>query len=187
MEGVKDKVVFITGAAGGLGRAYALHLAGRGAKIAIIDISEEQGRVTAAEANAQFFPCDVSDQAAVLKTVDAVTASLGAITLNEFLYLLAITFSTGMLALLIYYFGLKRILASRAAVLELAWPLSAVIVGYLFLHQGLTGTQAFGALVLTGSIYLLTRDVTVATPAESALKSEPKLKQKPKKAVARGV
>lgn len=79
MEGVAGKVVFITGAAGGLGRAYALHLAGRGAKIAIVDVSEEQGRATAAEAKAQFFPCDVSDQAAVLKTVDAVSASLGPI------------------------------------------------------------------------------------------------------------
>lgn len=80
MEGVANKVVFITGAAGGLGRAYALHLAGRGAKVAVIDVDEAAARTTAREAgNAQAFVCDVSDQDAVLKTVDAVTQSLGAI------------------------------------------------------------------------------------------------------------
>ncbi len=47
-------------------------------------------------------------------------------------YLLAISFSTGMVALAIYYFGLKRIPASRATILELTWPLSAVIIGYAF-------------------------------------------------------
>ena len=37
---------------------------------------------------------------------------LGSITTEQFKYIVAITFSTGMLALLIYYFGLKRIPAS---------------------------------------------------------------------------
>jgi drug/metabolite transporter (DMT)-like permease len=84
--------------------------------------------------------------------------SLGSISLSQFKYLVAITFSTGMVALLIYYFGLKRILASRAALLELAWPLSAVIVGYIWLEQGLSATQGLGAIVLTGTIYLIARD-----------------------------
>ncbi|HEX5455842.1 MAG TPA: DMT family transporter [Candidatus Saccharimonadales bacterium] len=84
--------------------------------------------------------------------------SIGSITLSQFKYLVAITFSTGMVALLIYYFGLKRVLASRAALLELAWPLSAVIVGYLWLDQGFTFTQGIGAIVLTGAIYLIAQD-----------------------------
>ena len=88
------------------------------------------------------------------------TSSLGAITFSQFKYLVAITFSTGMVALLLYYFGLKRILASRAALLELAWPLSAVIVGFIWLHQGFTLTQGIGAVVLTGTIYLIARDAT---------------------------
>lgn len=93
--------------------------------------------------------------------------AIGSITLNQFLYLLAITFSTGMMALLIYYFGLKRVLASRAAILELAWPISAVVVGYIWLHQGLTGTQAVAALVLTGAIYLIARDAWQTKPAQT--------------------
>lgn len=82
MEGVAGKVVAITGAAGGLGRAYALHLTKCGAKVAVVDVNEEQGRATASEAgegNAKFFFCDVSDQPGVLKTVDAIAASFGSI------------------------------------------------------------------------------------------------------------
>ncbi len=85
-------------------------------------------------------------------------SSLGSVSFEEFKYLIAITFSTGMVALLIYYFGLKRILASRAALIELTWPLSAVIIGYIWLDQGLSLTQGIGALVLTGSIYLIAKD-----------------------------
>jgi drug/metabolite transporter (DMT)-like permease len=92
--------------------------------------------------------------------------SLGAITLSQFKYLVAITFSTGMVALLIYYFGLKRILASRAALLELAWPLSAVLVGFIWLHQGLTWTQGIAGVVLTGAIYLIARDSTKQVAAK---------------------
>lgn len=91
--------------------------------------------------------------------------AIGSITASEFRYLLAITFSTGLVALLVYYFGLKRVKASRAAILELAWPASAVLVGYFWLHQSLTWTQALGGLVLTGAILMIARDTRdVATP-----------------------
>ncbi|HET7672933.1 MAG TPA: DMT family transporter [Candidatus Saccharimonadales bacterium] len=99
-------------------------------------------------------------------------ASLGSITFSQFKYLVAITFSTGMVALLIYYFGLKRVLASRAALLELAWPLSAVIVGYIWLEQGLTLTQGIGALVLTGSIYLIAKDANKLALAKQTAKTK---------------
>lgn len=86
------------------------------------------------------------------------TSSLGAITLNQFMYLVAITFSTGLVALIIYYFGLKRVLASRAAILELAWPASAVVVGWLWLDQGLTASQAIAAIILTGAIIQIAKE-----------------------------
>jgi drug/metabolite transporter (DMT)-like permease len=93
--------------------------------------------------------------------------AIGSITFDQFKYLVAITFSTGLMALIIYYFGLKRVKASRAAILELAWPASAVLVGYIWLHQGLTWSQGIGALVLTGAIFLIARDLRdTVTPAE---------------------
>ena len=87
------------------------------------------------------------------------TSAIGSITFDQFKYLVAITFSTGLVALLIYYFGLKRVKASRAAILELAWPASAVLIGYIWLDQGLTWSQGIGALILTGAILLIARDL----------------------------
>ena len=95
------------------------------------------------------------------------TSQLGSISASQFGYIVAITFSTGLLALIIYYFGLKRVPASRAAILELAWPLSAVVVGYIFLNQGLSITQAIGAIALTVSIYLIARETRVAEKTQN--------------------
>lgn len=96
--------------------------------------------------------------AMVFVILSGSTSSLTAITFEQFKYLIAITFSTGMVALAIYYFGLKRVLASRSAILELTWPGSAVFVGYFFLHQSLEAIQIIAALILTGAIYLIARD-----------------------------
>lgn len=97
------------------------------------------------------------------------SSALTAITFEQFKYIVAITFSTGLIALMIYYFGLKRVPATRSAVLELAWPLSAVIVGYVFLQQSLTITQILGALLLSAAIYLIARDAK-----QLAIKSDTK-------------
>ena len=94
------------------------------------------------------------------------TGSQGAIaslTWEQFWYLLAITFSTGMVALLIYYYGLQKVEASKSAILELAWPLSSVVIGWVFLQQGLTWTQGLGAVVLMATTYLLTKSDKSAT------------------------
>ena len=102
------------------------------------------------------------------------THALGELTTSEFGYIVAITFSTGLLALLIYYFGLKRVPASRAALLELAWPLSAVLVGWIWLDQGLTVSQGIAAVILTGTIYLIAKDAekTVAIKPKKAVSKQ---------------
>lgn len=86
------------------------------------------------------------------------TSSLFSVSGAQWGTILAITFSTGLVALLIYYFGLKRIPASRSTLLELTWPLSAAVVGYVFLGDRLTWTQWLGAVVLIGVMYLVERD-----------------------------
>lgn len=97
-------------------------------------------------------------------------SAVSQLTQTQFFYLVAITLSTGMVALLIYYYGLQRVPASRASVLELAWPLSAVIVGWLFLHEGLTIGQAIGAVVLTTTTLLITRDTRDKLTPEHTIK-----------------
>ncbi len=108
--------------------------------------------------------------------------TLTALTGNQFKYLLAITFSTGLVALIIYYWGLKRVLASRAAILELAWPASAVLIGWLWQHKGLTWSQALSAIVLTGAIYLIAKDNR--EKAETSTTPNPTNKKAPAKAKA---
>ena len=81
-------------------------------------------------------------------TVLGDTSSMGSITGMQWGYIIAITFSTGMVALALYYFGLKRILASRSTMLELVWPLSSLVVGYALLHDRLTITQGISAVLL---------------------------------------
>lgn len=84
--------------------------------------------------------------------------ALGAMTASQWHYLLTITFTTGMAALAIYYFGLKRVPASRASILELAWPLSAIFVGYFWLDEHLTITQLIASAVLLFSIMQIAKD-----------------------------
>jgi DME family drug/metabolite transporter len=106
---------------------------------------------------------------------------LVALTGDQFKYLAAITFSTGMVALIIYYWGLKRVLASRAAIYELAWPASAVLIGWVWQHKGLTLTQAIAALVMTGTIYLIAkedRESTTDKLTKTGSKTKSNTKQK---------
>jgi DME family drug/metabolite transporter len=92
---------------------------------------------------------------------------LFAVTPIQWQYIGLITLSTGFVALAIYYFGLKRVPASRSAILELTWPLSALITGYAFLGQKLTPSQLAGAIVLLVSVILIARD------AQKVEKSQP--------------
>jgi drug/metabolite transporter (DMT)-like permease len=101
--------------------------------------------------------------ALVIAGLMGVNPHLTSVTATQFWYLVAITFSTGLVALIVYYYGLQRVAASRAAILELAWPLSSVIIGWLLLHQGLTVTQAVGALILTYTTTTLIRTTVDST------------------------
>jgi NAD(P)-dependent dehydrogenase (short-subunit alcohol dehydrogenase family) len=81
--GILDgKVVLITGAASGIGRATALEAHAEGAKVALSDVNDEQGGALAAEigsrgGEAVYVPCDVTDENAVSALVDRTVSDLG--------------------------------------------------------------------------------------------------------------
>jgi NADP-dependent 3-hydroxy acid dehydrogenase YdfG len=53
----------VTGGASGLGEATARMLRAKGAKVALLDLSEERGQAVAKEIGATFHRCDVTDEA----------------------------------------------------------------------------------------------------------------------------
>jgi 3-oxoacyl-[acyl-carrier protein] reductase len=76
------KVVVITGAARGLGRAMALAFAARGADIAALDrdgdaLAETAAQCQSAGARARGYVMDVTSEVQVIRTFDAVVSDLG--------------------------------------------------------------------------------------------------------------
>jgi DME family drug/metabolite transporter len=77
---------------------------------------------------------------------------------------------TGLVALGLYYYGLRRVPAVAATLAELAFPISAVLVGYFKFGYSLTGWQWVGVALTTLVVALLParpRDTVeyVPTPA----------------------
>ncbi len=81
------------------------------------------------------------------------TASLTKVTFPQWTTLLAITLSTGMIAQLIYYFGLKRTEAKTSAICELVFPASAIVIDFVYFKNTLSLTQILGTIVVLFSIY----------------------------------
>lgn len=79
------RVLFITGAAGGIGRAVAEGFAAAGYEVAIADLQADAARATAAEITAQGagrvvgLACDVSSEAALVDAIARAVAELGPI------------------------------------------------------------------------------------------------------------
>jgi len=84
--GFNDKVAVVTGAAQGIGEAYAKALAAEGAAVVVADLNEEGGaqvakEIEAAGGRARFHRTDVSDPASAQAMADAAVAAYGGIDL----------------------------------------------------------------------------------------------------------
>lgn len=79
---LKDKVIAITGAGRGLGRAMALELASKGAKIALIDLSQEDlattlGMVKELGSEGNIYICNVSKETEVEAVFEKIASDFG--------------------------------------------------------------------------------------------------------------
>ena len=79
---LKDKVIFVTGGGSGMGRAAAEMFCGEGARVAVVDLTEEAGQesVDAAKAaggDAFFIRCDVAKESDVQAAIAATVARWG--------------------------------------------------------------------------------------------------------------
>jgi drug/metabolite transporter (DMT)-like permease len=70
-------------------------------------------------------------------------------------YIALLAFVTGFLALGLYYYGLRTTPAVAATIAELAFPVSAILVGYFKFGQTLTGWQWVGVATTTAVVALL--------------------------------
>lgn len=77
-------------------------------------------------------------------------------TKENWIVFLIITFTTGSVAMLIYYLGLKKIKANVATICELFFPISAIFFDYIINGNVLSSIQWVSAGVMIFSIMKLT-------------------------------
>lgn len=82
MNRLSGKIAVVTGGAVGIGRACAIRMAEEGAKIAIFDLLESEGKALASELtsrgfDAAFWYVDVTDEDAFKAGIDAASAHFG--------------------------------------------------------------------------------------------------------------
>jgi DME family drug/metabolite transporter len=90
---------------------------------------------------------------------------------HDSLWIAYLALVTGLAALTLYYYGLRKTPAMLASVAELAYPVTAVIVGYVAFDAQLRWTQWLGVLVTVGVVSLLPtprRATLVKVPAADA-------------------
>ena len=80
------------------------------------------------------------------------------ISYDQWKMLLLIVFSTGTVALFVYYYGLNKLPASYTTLFELFWPLSAVVIDWLVRGKPLSFAQLLGAVILLTSMTVLTQE-----------------------------
>ena len=82
---LKDRVVFISGGASGIGESIVRHFAEQGCKVGFVDIADDAARALIADlgpkARLHYEHCDVTDIAALKRAIDAVRKALGPITI----------------------------------------------------------------------------------------------------------
>ena len=83
---LRDRVVFVTGGGGGIGAEEVTQFAAQGAKVAFVDIADEQSRALVAKLRDAGYPaplyqyCDLRDVAALQAAIAEATRQLGPIT-----------------------------------------------------------------------------------------------------------
>lgn len=84
-------------------------------------------------------------------------SSLPTVTPFQWMIFLIIAITTGSGAIMLYYYGLKKVKAIVATICELFFPLSGILFDYLFYGHQLTLVQWVSAAVMVISILMLNK------------------------------
>ncbi len=111
----------------------------------------------------------IASAAALLVLGDKAFAGL-----HDSFYIALLAFVTGYLALNLYYYGLRRTPALVASLGELAFPVTAALVGIYVFDSNLRWTQWIGVVLVVAVVTLLPahrREIVKAPPLASAAAS----------------
>ncbi len=75
----------------------------------------------------------------------------------QWLMLVGITFTSGLVSLGFYYYGLKKTPARITTLCELTFPASAIFIDYFYFHHTLSITQIGGIILLLIALYQVTK------------------------------
>jgi len=89
----------------------------------------------------------------ILIALNGSLMSFGSVSSKQWELLALIVFTSGAGAMFVYYFGLRRVPASAATILELFWPFSALVLDYVFNHNYLNLAQLFALAILLVAFY----------------------------------
>ena len=89
-------------------------------------------------------------------------------TSQNWLFFIIIGLTTGSGAIMLYYYGLKRINAKISTICELCFPISTILFDYIFNHQVLSPVQWICAGIMLFAIYRITDAQTRLDKAEGS-------------------
>lgn len=95
------------------------------------------------------------------------------VTGSEFWGLIVLALVPGLAALLIYYRGLSTTPASSATLAELAFPLTAILIGWSAFDTVPTSTQWVGIVVLSATIVVMSRAASLGREALGVKEAAP--------------
>jgi NAD(P)-dependent dehydrogenase (short-subunit alcohol dehydrogenase family) len=173
MFSLKGKLAVITGAGSGIGQAIAVLFAKQGARVAIVDLSEQAGAPTRDQIRAlgeardpRVYACDVSDAGQVERTFDAMATELGETDIlvnNAGISHIGTVASTDEEAFdRVFRVNVKGVyLCSRAAVPRMAARGGGVVLNMASIASLIGLEDRFAYSMSKGAVLTMTRSIAV--------------------------
>jgi NAD(P)-dependent dehydrogenase (short-subunit alcohol dehydrogenase family) len=171
MFSLKEKLAVVTGAGSGIGQAIAILFARQGARVMVIDLTEQTGAPTQAliERDGHFsrvYACDVSDAQQVAHTFDAIVKSHGEVDIlvnNAGISHVGTIATTDEEAFdRVYRVNVKGVyLCTKAVVTRMAARGGGVIVNMASIASLIGVEDRFAYTMSKGAVLTMTRSVAV--------------------------
>jgi NAD(P)-dependent dehydrogenase (short-subunit alcohol dehydrogenase family) len=171
MFSLKDKLAVVTGAGSGIGQAIAVLFAEHGARVIVIDVTDQAGAQTQARIaeRGQFcrvHPCDVGDKAQVRRTFDTIAEKYGDVDIlvnNAGISHIGTVETTDEEAFdRVYRVNVKGVyLCTQAVVPRMAARGSGVILNMASIASLIGLEERFAYSMSKGAVLTMTRSVAV--------------------------